>query len=162
MMMIIALLFSTVTGQQEQQVGYENRQTAVSYCTLPRGENVMNRTWETYGPNGPMCGELRGWYVDQLLVALSSSSLHHQIRPPLASWRMDGWVGTIYDFHNYVCIIYQLRVLSSVPGVLAYLQGYEPRLLRLGQLLLCSYRPMRGREMYVYLCLQARLLHDPI
>ena len=32
-----------------------------TYCPLPKEAHVMNRTWEKYGPNGEICGELRGW-----------------------------------------------------------------------------------------------------
>jgi len=48
-LVFLSILFLTVTSQ---------------YCTLPIEPHVQPHTFETYGPNGPLCGELQGWAMN--------------------------------------------------------------------------------------------------
>jgi len=48
-LLFLSILYLTVTSQ---------------YCTLPLELHVQPHNFETYGPNGPLCGELRGWAMN--------------------------------------------------------------------------------------------------
>jgi len=39
------------------------------YCELPTEPNVQPHSWESYGPNGPLCGELLGWAMNHACYA---------------------------------------------------------------------------------------------
>jgi len=38
--------------------------TKAQYCTFPDEPYVQNHSWETYGPNGDICGDLGGWSMN--------------------------------------------------------------------------------------------------